>query len=162
MRKRFKNLDAHVHATTVVRKINVLYLVLLIYALLIIIIIIMMIFDWYVFTPTLKRMYIIVNYNLRYLFGLGSKCIEKMQEYNDMFYSNAEIPYSWQPLFFVHCRCLFHLKYPAGALTLNCIRGYHGTQHLVFRLSHFNAAIFLADNFCNCLNSSCASFGEKN
>ena len=24
-----------------------------------------------------------------------------------------------------------------------------------------NAAIFWADNFCNCLNSSCASFGEK-
>ena len=48
-------------------------------------------------------------------------------------------------------------------LTLNCIRGggFHGTQHLVFRLSHFNAAIFRADNFCNCLNSSCASFGEK-
>ena len=47
-------------------------------------------------------------------------------------------------------------------LTLNCIRGgFHGTQHLVFRLSHFNAAIFWADNFFNCLNSSCASFGEK-
>ena len=47
-------------------------------------------------------------------------------------------------------------------LTLNCIRGgFHGTQHLVFRLSHFNAAIFRADNFCNCLNSSYASFGEK-
>ena len=29
---------------------------------------------------------------------------------------------------------------------------------LVFRLSHCNAAIFLVDNFCNCLNSSCASF----
>ena len=39
--------------------------------------------------------------------------------------------------------------------------GYHGTQHFVFRLSHFNAAIFRADNFCNCLNSSYASFGEK-
>ena len=39
--------------------------------------------------------------------------------------------------------------------------GYYGTQHLVFRLSHFNAAIFLADNFCNCLNSRCASFGAK-
>ena len=25
---------------------------------------------------------------------------------------------------------------------------YNVTQHLVFRLSHFNAAIFLADNFC--------------
>ena len=48
------------------------------------------------------------------------------------------------------------------SLPLNCIRGgFHGTQHLVFRLSHFNAAIFRADNFCNCLNSSCASFGEK-
>ena len=47
-------------------------------------------------------------------------------------------------------------------LTLNCIRGgFHGTQHLVFRLLHFNAPIFRADNFCNCLNSSCASFGEK-
>ena len=48
-------------------------------------------------------------------------------------------------------------------LTLNCIRGggFHGTQHLVFQLSHFNAVIFRADNFCNCLNSSCASFGEK-
>ena len=47
-------------------------------------------------------------------------------------------------------------------LTLNCIKGgFHGTQHLVFRLSHFNAAIFRADNFCNCLNSSCAPFGEK-
>ena len=46
--------------------------------------------------------------------------------------------------------------------TFNCIRGgFHGTQHLVFRLSHFNAAIFRAGNFCNCLNSSCASFGEK-
>ena len=32
---------------------------------------------------------------------------------------------------------------------------------LVFRLSRFNAAIFQADNFCNCLNRSCASFGEK-
>ena len=50
----------------------------------------------------------------------------------------------------------------SDGLTLNCIRGgFHGTQHLVFRLSHFNAAIFWADNFCNCLNSSCASFGEK-
>ena len=39
--------------------------------------------------------------------------------------------------------------------------GYHGTQHLVFRLSHFNDAIFRADNVCNCLNSICASFGEK-
>ena len=29
------------------------------------------------------------------------------------------------------------------------------------RLSHFNAAIFRADNFCNCQNRSCASFGEK-
>ena len=49
-----------------------------------------------------------------------------------------------------------------SALTLNCIRGrFHGTQHLVFWLSHFNAAIFRADNFCNCLNSSYASFGEK-
>ena len=47
-------------------------------------------------------------------------------------------------------------------LTLNCIRGgFHGTQHLVFRLSHLNAAIFRADNFCNCPNSSCAFFGEK-
>ena len=36
--------------------------------------------------------------------------------------------------------------------------GFHGTQHLVFRLSHFNATIFRADNFCNCLNSSCPSF----
>ena len=26
----------------------------------------------------------------------------------------------------------------------------HGTQHLVFQLSHFNAAIFRADNICNC------------
>ena len=24
-----------------------------------------------------------------------------------------------------------------------------------------NAAIFLVDNFCNCLNSSCSSFGKK-
>ena len=57
-----------------------------------------------------------------------------------------------------------HMYRPSMActLTLNCIRGgFHGTQHLVFRLSHFNAAIFRADNFCNCLNSSCASFGEK-
>ena len=46
-------------------------------------------------------------------------------------------------------------------LTLNCIRGYHGTRHLVFRLSHFNAAISRADNLCNCLICSCASFGEK-
>ena len=38
---------------------------------------------------------------------------------------------------------------------------FHGTQHLVFRLSHFNAAIFRADNFSNCLNSSCASLSEK-
>ena len=29
-----------------------------------------------------------------------------------------------------------------------------------FLLSHFNAAIFLIDNFCNCLNSS-TSFGKK-
>ena len=27
--------------------------------------------------------------------------------------------------------------------------------------SRINAAIFLVDNFCNCLNSSCAPFGEK-
>ena len=53
-------------------------------------------------------------------------------------------------------------------LTLNCIRvrlggrGYHGTQHLVFRLLHFNAVIFLADNFCNFpkyIGFCC--FGEK-
>ena len=59
---------------------------------------------------------------------------------------------------------LIHIRYIFEAcrmLTLNCIRGYHGTQYLVFRLSHFNAAIFRANNFCNCLNSSCASFGEK-
>ena len=49
-------------------------------------------------------------------------------------------------------------------LTLNCIGGgFHGrpTHHLVFRLSHFNAAIFRVDNVCNRLNSSCTSFGEK-
>ena len=47
-------------------------------------------------------------------------------------------------------------------LTLNCIMGgVHGTQHFVFRLSHFNAAKFLVDIFCNCLNICCASFGEK-
>ena len=40
--------------------------------------------------------------------------------------------------------------------------GFHGTQDLFFRLSHFKTAIFLVDNFCNCLNSSYASFGEKN
>ena len=58
---------------------------------------------------------------------------------------------------------IFLIKWYNIPLTLNCIRGggFHGTQHLVFRLSHFNAAIFWADNFCNCLNSSCASFGEK-
>ena len=70
------------------------------------------------------------------------------------------------------CACLtwfvLLIKHPLSTwepfilLKLNCIRGgFHGTQHLVFRLSHFNAAIFWADNFCNCLNSSCASFGEK-
>ena len=40
-------------------------------------------------------------------------------------------------------------------------KGVHGTQHLVFRLSHFNVAIFLVDNFYNCLNKkkrSAASF----
>ena len=26
---------------------------------------------------------------------------------------------------------------------------------------HFNTTIFLADNVCNCLNSSCASLGEN-
>ena len=39
-------------------------------------------------------------------------------------------------------------------------KGDHGTQHLFF-LSHFNAALFLADKFCNCLYSSCTSFDEK-
>ena len=58
--------------------------------------------------------------------------------------------------------CVCYEDILLNSLTLNCIRGgFHGTQHLVFRLSHFNAAIFRADNFCNCLNSSCASFGEK-
>ena len=51
--------------------------------------------------------------------------------------------------------------YFLNVLILNCIRGYYGTQHFVFRFSHFNAAILLADNFCNCLNISCASFCEK-
>ena len=38
--------------------------------------------------------------------------------------------------------------------------GFHdtGTQHMVFRLSHFNTAIFLADNLQNYLNSNCAFF----
>ena len=40
-------------------------------------------------------------------------------------------------------------------------RGYHCTQHWGFQQSHFNAAIFLFDNFPNYLDSSCASFGEK-
>ena len=39
--------------------------------------------------------------------------------------------------------------------------GHHCTQHLDFRSLHSNAAVFLADNLCICLNSSCASFGEK-
>ena len=52
-------------------------------------------------------------------------------------------------------------------LTLYCIRGvpWYPTFVFVFFgsriLAHLNAAIFLVDDFCNCLNSSCVSFGEK-
>ena len=57
---------------------------------------------------------------------------------------------------------LHGLFLPLSILTLNCIiRGYHGTQRLVFRLSHLNATIFLVYHFCNCLKSGCTSFGEK-
>ena len=54
-----------------------------------------------------------------------------------------------------------NLEQKGDTLTLNCIRGFHDTQHFVSRLCHFNAAKFLAEYFCNCLNSHCASFSEK-
>ena len=51
---------------------------------------------------------------------------------------------------------------PFFSLTLNLDKGGTSTQQLgFFRLSHFNAAIFLADNSYNCLNSSCASLVKK-
>ena len=33
-------------------------------------------------------------------------------------------------------------------LALDCIKGYHGTQHLLSRLSHLNALKFLVYHFC--------------
>ena len=48
-----------------------------------------------------------------------------------------------------------------NSLTLNCIGGFHGTQHFVFLLCHFNATKFLAEYFCNFLNIGYASFREK-